>query len=261
MAPQTRPSTSACRSLRVAQGCWGLMGQPKVVLLWCLLRVIPGRQPAATGPANPRTQPTPSARLAGSQGASGSRGITSARNLALGAGTLWFAQRGSTHFAKRSYADTKRIRCKRGRGTSAASRCMSSIGLNLAGRALAELGPLGWRKRSTGLFASRLSTRCMAPSRHGVLSFNSTCPAALSCTGSPDSAGRVMQRHGCSSRLRSCDSTRTAACRLNPSMAVSKQWPSPSARVRPKRQERPDPTLQYCYCSPALQPARAAQRG
>lgn len=218
------------------------------------------RRPGARGGAarhkRSSTRLAKGAGFASCSSASGSCGTTCGttrtRCLALGAST-----------------PLNRFRCSRGRGTRAASRCMSSIGLNLAGRALAELGPFGWRKRSTGLFASRLSTRCMAPSRHGVLSFNSTCPAALSCTGSPDSAGRVMQRHGCSSRLRSCDSTRTAACRLNPSMAVSKQWLTPSARVRPKRQERPDPTLQerpdptlqYCYCSPALQPARAAQRG
>jgi len=79
-----------------------------------------------------------------------------------------------------------------GRGTSAASRCMNSSGLNLAGRALAKLGPFGWRKQSTGLFASRLSTRWVVPSRHGVLSLSSTWPAALSCTRSSDSAGRVM---------------------------------------------------------------------
>jgi hypothetical protein len=30
------------------------------------------------------------------------------------------------------------------------------------------------------------------PSRQGVLSVSSTCPAALSCTRSSDSAGRVI---------------------------------------------------------------------
>jgi hypothetical protein len=104
---------------------------------------------------------------------------------------------------------------RRGRGqgivVSASSRCMNSSGLNLAGRALAELGPLGWRKQSTGLFAPRLSTRCVVPSRQGVLSFSATCPVVLSRTRSSDSAGRVMKRHNCSSRLRSCASTRTAA--------------------------------------------------
>ena len=34
--------------------------------------------------------------------------------------------------------------------------------------------------------------RCVVPSRQGVLSFSSTCPAALSCNRSSDSAGRVM---------------------------------------------------------------------
>lgn len=38
------------------------------------------------------------------------------------------AQRGSAHFAQRSYAHTKRTRCSRGRGVSAASRRMNSSG-------------------------------------------------------------------------------------------------------------------------------------
>ena len=49
----------------------------------------------------------------------GSAGTTSARSFALGASTPWFAQRESAHFAKRSYADTNRIRCNRGRGMGA----------------------------------------------------------------------------------------------------------------------------------------------
>ena len=53
---------------------------------------------------------------------SGPCGTTSARSLAEvvdeGASTPWFAKRGSAHFAKRSYADTKRIRCSLGLGTS-----------------------------------------------------------------------------------------------------------------------------------------------
>ncbi len=53
------------------------------------------------------------------------------------------------------------IRCNRGRDTNAASRCMNSSGL---------------------------ITRCVVPSRQGILSFSSTCPAALSCTRSSDSA-------------------------------------------------------------------------
>ena len=61
-------------------------------------------------------------------GAWASCGTTSARNLAFGASTPWLAQRGSAHLAKGSYADTKRIRCSRGLGTSAASRCMNSSG-------------------------------------------------------------------------------------------------------------------------------------
>ena len=98
-------------------------------------------------------------------GASGSCGTTSPRSLAFGASTPWFAKRGSAHFAKRSYADTKRIRCSRERGTSAASRCMNSSGD---------------------------MTRCVVPSRQAVLSLGTTCPAALVCTRSLASAERVM---------------------------------------------------------------------
>jgi len=117
---------------------------------------------------------------------------TSARSLALGATTPSFAQRGSAHFAQRSYADTKRIRCSLGLRTRAARRCMNSSGDNLAGRALAELGPFGWHKQSTGLSVPRLSTRWVVPSRQGVLSLSTTCPAALVCTRSFARAGRVM---------------------------------------------------------------------
>ena len=38
-------------------------------------------------------------------------------------------------------------------------------------------------------------TKCLVPSRHGVVSFNATCPVALGSTRSSDSAGRVMMRH------------------------------------------------------------------
>ena len=41
--------------------------------------------------------------------------------------------------------------------------------------------------------SSGLKTRCVVPSRHGVFSFSSTCPAALTCTRSSESAGRVME--------------------------------------------------------------------
>jgi hypothetical protein len=40
--------------------------------------------------------------------------------------------------------------------------------------------------------SSGLITRWVVPSRYGVLSFSSTCPAALSCTRSFDSAGQVI---------------------------------------------------------------------
>jgi len=52
-----------------------------------------------------------------------------------------------------------------GRGTSAASHCINFSGL---------------------------ITKCVVPSRHGVLSFYPTYPAALSCTRSSESASRVM---------------------------------------------------------------------
>ena len=84
-------------------------------------------------------------------------GTASARSLALGASTPWFAQRGSAHFAQRSDADTKPIRCSRGRGTKAASRCMSSTG---------DI------------------TKWVVPSRQGVLSFSTTWSAALVFTRS-----------------------------------------------------------------------------
>jgi hypothetical protein len=60
-------------------------------------------------------------------------------------------------------------------GTSAASRCMNSSGLNLAGHALAGLGP--FVRRTTvrrDCRASGLSTRCVVPSRHRVLSLSCT---------------------------------------------------------------------------------------
>jgi len=68
--------------------------------------------------------------------------------------------------------------------THAASRCMNSSGDTLAGRALAELVPFGWHKQSTGLFVFRLSTKCVVPSRQGILSLSTTCQAALVCTRS-----------------------------------------------------------------------------
>jgi len=94
-----------------------------------------------------------------------------------------------------------RIRCSRGRGISAASRCMNSSGGV----------PL-----------------CVVPSRHGVLSLSSTCPAALHCTRSSDRAGRVMWRHTCSSRLRSCASQRTA--RQSRAIRSSRRWAGQATR-------------------------------
>ena len=99
----------------------------------------------------------------GAAWAGGSRrcGTTSARSLALGARTPWFAKRGSAHYAQRSERTPKRIRCSRGRGTNAASRCIN---------------------------ASGDITRCVLPSRQGVLNFNTTCLAAFVCTRSLTSA-------------------------------------------------------------------------
>ena len=113
--------------------------------------------------------------------------------LGVGCQDAMFAQRGSAHFAQRSYADTKRIRCSRGRGTSAASRCMNSSG---------DI------------------TKWVVPSRLGVLSLSTPCPAALVCTRSLASAGRVMWQHSCSSAWRSSPAQRTAACKLKPSMSA-----------------------------------------
>ena len=81
------------------------------------------------------------------------------------------------------------VRCSRGRGTGAARRCMNSSG---------DI------------------TMCVVPSRQGVLSLSTTCPAALHCTRSLASAARVMVPHSCSSRWRSWAAQRTAACRLKP---------------------------------------------
>ena len=79
----------------------------------------------------------------------------------------WCAQ-----FAKRSYADTKRISCSLGLGTKAASHCMNSSGHR---------------------------TRGVVPSRQEVFSLSTSWPAALICTRSLAKAGRAMWRHSCSS--------------------------------------------------------------
>ena len=63
-------------------------------------------------------------------------------------------------------------------------------------------------------------TKCVVPSRQGVFSLSTTCPAALQCTRSLASAERVMQRHSCSSAWRSPARQRTAACRLKPCMSA-----------------------------------------
>ena len=88
-----------------------------------------------------------------------------------------------------------------------------------------ERRPSVARAASRCMNSSGLITRCVVPSRHGVLSLSSTWPAALSCTLSSASAGRVMVRHSCSSRLRSCASTRTAA-RHGPDRRAGGGWHS-----------------------------------
>ena len=63
------------------------------------------------------------------------------------------------------------------------------------GRSRARTGAFPWQRRAG--HSSRLIIRSVGQSRHGVLSLNSTCPAALSGTRWSDSAGRVMYRHPC----------------------------------------------------------------
>jgi hypothetical protein len=59
----------------------------------------------------------------------------------------------------------KRMRCRRGLGTNAASRCINAIGI---------------------------CTKCVAPLRHGVLSLSTTLPSRLTLRRSLEIAGRVM---------------------------------------------------------------------
>lgn len=58
-----------------------------------------------------------------------------------------------------------------------------------------------WHQRSRCMNSSGDMTRCVVPSRQAVLSLSTTCPAALVCTRSLVSAGRVMVRHSCWQRL------------------------------------------------------------
>jgi len=91
---------------------------------------------------------------------------------------------------------------------------MNSSGGSLAGAAIAEIGPFGWHKQSTGLFVSRLSTRCVVPSRQGVLSLSTTCPAVLVCTrssvlsGARDAAAQLLQRLAIIGAAAHCDMLR-----------------------------------------------------
>jgi hypothetical protein len=66
------------------------------------------------------------ASLAGSSSVAGSCGTTIGRSLAFGASTPW-----------------DRMRCNRGRGTSAASRCMNSSGL-ITGRPAGPPSDILW---------------------------------------------------------------------------------------------------------------------
>ncbi len=69
MAPRTRQSTALGALQSVFGGGCGLLGvdaSAEIVLRGRRLRVIPGLQVTSTDPANPRSQPTPPARGAGS---------------------------------------------------------------------------------------------------------------------------------------------------------------------------------------------------
>jgi len=114
-----------------------------------------------------------------SSGRAGLCGITSARSLAFGASTSWFAQRGSAHFAQRSRADSKRIRYSLGRGTSAARRLRSCAA---ARTAACRLKPLMSAHRgglcgdSRGITPRRVSALCPA---HGPEAVRSVKAAAF----------------------------------------------------------------------------------
>ena len=73
---------------------------------------------------------------------------------------------------------------------------MNSSGDNLAGHTLAELRPFGWHKRSTGLFVSRLSTRCVVPSRQGVPELEHDLPGSVGLHALVGTSGarRCLQR-------------------------------------------------------------------
>ena len=112
-------------------------------------------------------------------GGSGPCGTTNARSLALGASTPWVAQRGSAHFAQRSERTPKRIRCSRRARTQTVQRTVCAwrgVG-PLARRALQGGVARATEGRSSiARAASRCMnssgdiTRCVVPSRQGVLS-------------------------------------------------------------------------------------------
>jgi hypothetical protein len=60
------------------------------------------------------------------------------------------------------------------------------------GRAACREAVIGGCSLGRCMNSRGLITRCVVLSRHGVLSFNFTCPAAFSCTRSSGSAGGVM---------------------------------------------------------------------
>ena len=103
----------------------------------------------------------------------------------------------------------KEIRCNLGLGTRAASRCLNSSG---------------------GI------TRCAVPSRQGVLSLSTTCPAALVCTRSLAKAGRVMD--GCAIAPEGTDVTDAFRLCLRPLLGSGlpdafRLRPNPVATVLP----------------------------
>ncbi len=123
-------------------------------------------------PAQPHRPMVRTVRLAlgGWRGVRGRLGLLRHHQRAqLGVGGQQPARRGSGSGAVAAVAPATEGRSSIAR---AASRCMNSSG---------DI------------------TRCVVPSRHGVLSFSTTCPAALVCTRSLANAGRVMVRHNCSS--------------------------------------------------------------
>jgi hypothetical protein len=95
--------------------------------------------------------------------ADGPCSTTGGRSFAFGARTPCSRNGGAAHFAHRSYADTKPD----------------------------QVQPRPRHQRRQPLHELQRAHHRVIPSRHGVLSLGSTCPAELSCTRSSASAGWV----------------------------------------------------------------------